>query len=101
MLWKISVMRMAQEVKRETSNVKRVPEVWVSCMTVESVNVERYTSLFPCCDRPATALRRSGHAPNWVDHQRMSDQLKKVVIAGAVAVCIGPGEVEIHSFERG
>ena len=26
----------------------------------------------------------------------MSDQLKKVVIAGAVAVRIGPGEVEIH-----
>jgi hypothetical protein len=47
MLWKISVTRMAQDVKHEMLIVKREMEACENCMTAESVNVERFTALFP------------------------------------------------------
>ncbi len=53
--------------------------------------------LLPGYDRPTSALRRAGHAPDRVDHQGMSDQFKQVMIAGAVAIRIGAGEIEIIS----
>ena len=94
-------MRMAQDVKRKTLIVKREMEACENCTTVESVNVERFTALFPCRDRPAKALGRSSHAPDRVDHQGVPDKFKKVVIAGAVAIGVGTGQIETHFLSVG
>src|SRR5713101_1744597 len=101
MLWKISVMRMTQDVKRERLIVKHNPETCGRRMTAESVDVERFTALLPRCDRPAEALRRASHAPDRVDHQGVPDQFKNVAIAGAVAIGVGTGQIESHSLSVG
>src|ERR1700693_796840 len=97
MLWKISVMRMSQDVKCEMLIVKRVLETCGHCMTAESVDAERFTALLPRCDRPAEAARRASHAPDRVDHQGVPDQFKNVAIAWAVAIGVGAGQIEAHS----
>src|SRR6185295_3561707 len=85
MLWKTSVIRMTQGVKR-----------YESCTTAESVTVEHFTVLLPRCDRPAETLRYACHATDWVDHEGVSNQFKNVAIAGAVAIGIGTGQIEAH-----
>ena len=70
-------------------------------MIAESVDDERFTALCPYCDRPATALRRAGHAPDRVHHQGEPDQFKNVGIAGTVAIGIGPGQIEVHFLSMG
>ena len=70
-------------------------------MTEKSVNVERFTALLPHRDRPAAAARRTGHAPDRIDHQGIPDQFKKVVIAGTVAIGVGTGQIKAHSLSVG
>src|SRR5437016_13296230 len=101
MLWKISVMRMAQDVKRETLIVKRLLETSGHCVTAELVDAERFTALLPRCDRPAEAARRASHAPDRVHHQGVPDQFKNVAVAGAVAIGVGAGQIEAHSVSVG
>src|SRR5437879_7698235 len=101
MLWKISVMRMAQDVKRETLIVKRLPETCGHCVTAELVEAERITALLPRCDRPAEAARCASHAPDRVDHQGVPDQFKNVAVAGTVAIGVGAGQIEAHSLSVG
>src|SRR5512141_2038676 len=101
MLWKISVMRMSQGVTHETLIRKHVPELWGSCMTAESVNVERSTALLPRRDRPALPARCARHSTDRVDHQGVPDQFKNVAIAWTVAIGIGLGKIEAHLLSVG
>ena len=41
-------------------------------------------------------MRRASHATDWVDYQGVPDQFKEVVIAGAVAIGVGTGQIETH-----
>src|SRR5437879_12560185 len=101
MLWKISVMRMAQDVKRETLIVKRLLETSGHCVTAELVNAERFTALLPRCDRPAEAARRASHAPDRVHHQGVPDQFKNVAVAGAVGNRVGASQRDAASVRGG
>src|SRR6185295_3157757 len=97
MLWKISVMRIIQDVNREAIIVKSVLETGGYCMTTKrSVGDSRFTALLPQCDRPTSLLCRAGHAPDRVDHQGVPDQFKNVSVTWAVAIGVGAGQIEIH-----
>ena len=101
MLWKISVMRIHQAVKRETLIGRHEPETCGNCMTAESDNDERFTVLSPRCDRPAAALRRARHAPYRVNHLGVPDQFKNVGIAWAIAIGVGASQIEAHFLSMG
>ena len=65
-------------------------------MSIELVQqINRFRS-FPMYDRPIPLPRRARHAPDRVDHQGMPDQFQNVVIAGAIAIGIGAGQIEAH-----
>src|SRR5262244_323642 len=92
MLWKISVIRIGQDVKRPSE---------LNGPAERAVNVEGFTSLFPSRDRPALLLSHASHAADWVYNLGVPDQFKNVAIAWAVAIGVGPCQIEMPIFGMG